>query len=746
MSFGSVKIKAKIMLLFSIAILIFTAAICTGIVQINQISKKSDSVFQKNVKPLETLETVTKEFASLRRLTTLVALQGSLQSPDGIVSATDKAEKQFTILKNATEAHISRLNEINETTQRDQFKTMLETLDTEYWPAITEINNLAHEGEIEEMMSYVSIAGGIAEEIEGNLRDMYSGNLTNSADNVADILAASQRATMYLLVIGVIAILASIVIGLFIGTSISHRIGLLRKASDEIANGNLNVELNDAWKDELGLLSDDLLKVAETVNGVTTDIGWLYEQFTKGKISARLDGANYSGTYKIIAEQINDLFAGNVTDILRFMEVINEYGNGNFSAVMPQLPDEKALMNTALDGIRDKLKAIASDIGELVAAAASGQLSNRAESNKYQGDWRKIMDSLNQLMDAVSTPISEAQNVLAEVAKGNFEKKITGDFKGDFLLIKNSVNHMVENIDSYIGEISETLNALANNDLNLSIDREYMGKFSEIKDALNNIIGKFNHILSDISSASQQVATGAKQISVSSMTLSSGTTEQAASVEELSATIQMINQNTAENAKNAKTAETLSDRSKSNAARGDVEMKNMLESMEGIKESSNSISKIIKVIDDIAFQTNLLALNAAVEGARAGVHGKGFAVVAEEVRNLASRSQSAAKETAQLIEESISRVNEGKQMADSTAQALKTIVEDVGKVAEIITGISNSSQEQATSIAQITDGLGQITDVVQSNTSLSEETASASQELLGQSEMLNGLVDVFKLK
>jgi methyl-accepting chemotaxis protein len=335
---------------------------------------------------------------------------------------------------------------------------------------------------------------------------------------------------------------------------------------------------------------------------------------------------------------------------------------------------------------------------------------------------------------------------MRRVSEGNFDAKINGDYKGDFLSLKDSVNLTVTNIASYIDEISSVLQSLSGNDLNVEIRREYVGGFSRIKDDLNNIVNTFNDVLGNMSSAASQVAAGSKSISESSMTMAQGASEQASAIEELTSTVSAINESTGRNAENAKTAENLSIHSKGNAAKGDEDIKNMLVSMDVIKQSSDKINKIIKVIDDIAFQTNLLALNAAVEAARAGEYGKGFAVVAEEVRSLAGRSQNAARETAVLIEESNNNVSKGTETALQTAAALRKIIDDINEISSIITNISESSREQAEATGQVMLGLSQITEVVQNNTSTSEESASASEELSGQSELLHNMVKVFNLK
>jgi len=563
--------------------------------------------------------------------------------------------------------------------------------------------------------------------------------------------APSLRLT--LIVVGVGSVLV-VVVGLtswFLVSNSLKRLPMLTKTAERIAAGELRANISNGdgepTKNEITLLERAFTDVEFEINRLVGELCEISSAIeVKGDIEARVDLSAFKGAYRDVAKEVNNVISDVTKDTLTVLGSLQDFGDGKFNADIPKFPGKKIIINEAVDAMSRDLRSLNNDIGALIKDAVAGELSSRADASKYRGDWVTLINGLNELMEAIVAPINETSKVLRYVSEGNFGHTMQGDYKGDFKLVKDSVNTTVSQVAGYINEISAVLTGIADDNLDQAVTREYVGSYAEIKESLNNIIRKLNTVIGDIDGAAKQVATGAKSISESSFTLADGAGMQAASVEELTATIATINESATDNAGKAKEAEVLSESAKINAAKGDADMNKMLASMEEIKETSGEITKIIKVIEDIAFQTNLLALNASVEAARAGEHGKGFSVVAEEVKLLASRSKAAAKETAELIAHSVGKVNEGETIASQTAETLHVIVEGAGKVSDIISQITEASQAQAEAVKQVTEGLSQIADVVQDNSATSEESAAASEELTSQSEVLLDMTKVFKLK
>ena len=547
--------------------------------------------------------------------------------------------------------------------------------------------------------------------------------------------------------VGATGVIIAILIMFIIAGKLTNPVKRLAGLVEDVSKGNLNVNIDRSiiQNDEIGDLTADVYELVETVKNINDDLS-VFAKTIVSDYEYRMDPDKYSGAYKDLIAGVNLAIDGAEDESWVMMQAIEDIGEGNFGITPKVLPGNRVIVNQKLDIFLDQIRNVVAQIELMIdAAAVKGNLRFQIDAAKYKGDWGKMMDGLNSIAGAVNAPVSEIRDVMANLSQGKFDKKVNGNYAGDFLAIRDAVNSTIDILSDTVHEVSLVLNSISDGDLTRKIDRNFVGDFVSIKTSINDISSSLRKSMEEISSASRYVLEGANKITTNAMELADGSSAQAASLEELHTTVELINIQTQKFATNANEANVLSNKSTTNAKRGNDAMKQMMDAMMQIKDSSNNISSIIKVIQDIAFQTNLLSLNAAVEAARAGEHGKGFGVVAEEVRNLAARSQAAAAETTTLIQDSITRVESGADIATETSDSLDIIVTNASDVLELINNITNAASTQAEMVSQISNTLLHTATTVQNNSKFAHESAATAEELNSQSEMLQQLVAQFKL-
>ncbi|WP_254458076.1 methyl-accepting chemotaxis protein [Xanthomonas sacchari] len=497
-----------------------------------------------------------------------------------------------------------------------------------------------------------------------------------------------------------LVIVAAIGLAIVIRRQLLKRLGTAIGVADAIARGKLDNTIDLRSKDEAGVLLLSMDKMQSQLQAVLAAQADMAKRHDVGQMSYRMDETAFPGDYGRMVRDSNALSASHIAVTERLAQIMGRYAIGDLSEDMERLPGEKARLTETMDTVKRNLTAMNREIKHLAGAAAAGDFSVRGDTERFQYDFRLMVDSLNQLMATADGNLQALSALLQSIAAGDLTARMHGQFQGVFATMRDDANATAEQLAA---------------------------------------------IVSRIQAAAVSINGAASEIAAGNDDLSRRTEQQAASLEETAASMEELTSTVKQNAEHARQANQLASGAAAVASQGGSVVGQVVQTMSGIEASSKKIADIISVIDGIAFQTNILALNAAVEAARAGDQGRGFAVVASEVRSLAQRSAGAAKEIKTLIDDSVARVTEGSALVDQAGRTMQEIVASVQRVTDIMGEISAASQEQSAGIEQVNQTVVQMDETTQQNAALVEEATAAARSMEEQASQLSDAVALFKI-
>jgi methyl-accepting chemotaxis protein len=669
--FYDLKIGTKL-----IGAFIFVGAVtalvgCLGINSMGTIADMAASSYAKE----------TLGISYLRQADTDVVAAARAEKNLLLASNPQEQEKYKTAIDGFTAKVNESLGKARPLIHTDEGKELLVKFDqawTERQEVESQVRALATKDQLEQTRASVELSNGLGREkadaVEGVLTQLVAvkeDNAKNSADTIEHTYQSS-RTFLLILVIG--GVLVGLGLGVFISRSISKPMAQLAEVATQISLGDVNQVIEYQSKDEVGSLAESFRSLVVYIRGIA--------------------------------------------------QVLEKVAEGDLSAKMTERSDRDVLTRSCQKTVI-AVRALASDTSALVEAAKQGKLEVRADVSGHQGEFRSVVQGVNDTLDAVMGPLNVSAKYVEQISKGDIPAQITDTYNGDFNKIKNNLNTLIVAMN----DITSAAEEIANGNLTVSIrERSPQDKLMQ---ALSSMVSGLARTVSEVRAIASEVAGASQAISTTSVQVSTGATAQAASAEEASSSMEEMVSNIKQNADNAQQTNKIAIKSAKDAQESG---KSVLEAVTAMKEIASKIS----IIEEIARQTNLLALNAAIEAARAGEHGKGFAVVAAEVRKLAERSQKAAAEINQLSGTTV-------RVSEKAGEMLDKLVPDIQRTAELVQEITAASQEQDVGAEQINKALQQLERVIQQNASASEEMAATTEELTAQSDQLVSSLGFFHI-
>ena len=516
---------------------------------------------------------------------------------------------------------------------------------------------------------------------------------------------------------------------------------------DRISRGDIPAKITEDYKGDFNQIKNSLNTCIDAVNNMVAETRNLEKAATEGMLSVRADLSKYEGDYRKVVEGVNNCLDAVISPLNVAAKYVDDISRGAIpSKITDTYYGDFNTIKNNLNQCIDAVNLMVTDALALAKAAGDGVLSERADATKHQGDFRKIVEGMNNTLDRVVGPLNVAANYVDRISKGDIPAPISEHYNGEFNILKNNLNTCISAVNKLVSDANMLADAATNGRVTERADiMQHQGEFRKVVEGVNSTLETIVSPIIVVKQAAEAISSAAGEIAAGNNNLSQRTEEQASSLEETASSMEQLASTVRQNADNAKQANQLALEASSVAVKGGQVVGQVVSTMANINESARKIEDIISVIDGIAFQTNILALNAAVEAARAGEQGRGFAVVAGEVRNLAQRSASAAKEIKDLISDSVGKTAEGTVQVENAGKTMEEVVTSVKRVSDIIAEITAASIEQSAGIDQVNAAVTSMDETTQQNAALVEQAAAAAESLLEQANALNNTVSVFKL-
>lgn len=506
---------------------------------------------------------------------------------------------------------------------------------------------------------------------------------------------AASAESSYRVSLAILLILSSAMVGIALTFSITISRSVLSELggepktaahiSQQIAEGNLDIEIPVKAGDDKSILAA-LQGVRSRINDLIAEMNRMSRAHAQGNIDVLIDAQRFGGAYRTMAEGLNQMVQGHIVDQRTALNCIEAFGAGKMDAPLAPFPGQKIFINTTIEKVRSNFKALITDTNKLVDAAVEGELNVRADESVHQGDFRKIVAGLNNVMNAFAEPIDEITTIMQALEKGD-------------------LTQMVQ-------------------------DNNYRGRIKDLQLSINATLAQLSKTIEEVLQSAATLGQAATTLNGTSRQLNQATLDQAANVEETSSSIEEMSASIDNNASNAQATESIAQQLTVEAEKGTAAVDRSIDAMKKIAEK-------IGIIDNIAYQTNLLALNATVEATRAGNHGRGFAVVAAEVRRLAEQSQGASQEIGQAAKHSV-------ELSETAGKLFADIVPTIQKTFELVREVSQASAEQSSATSQINSAMAQLSSITQSNADAADRLTGSAEDLSEQAEHLRSVMAFFR--